>query len=98
MGLFVQARKWWIVAFSAVALVLGIAGLIDGGRLTAATIVGLEADEATRLVDEVTGRPEATSLAVVIRAAKGSGAPRSMHDTSFIAARDEVLARGDKAC
>ena len=93
LGLFVQARKWWIVAFSAVALVLGIAGLIDGGRLTAATIVGLEADEATRLVDEVTGRPEATSLAVVIRASKGGGAPLSLHDASFIAARDEVLAR-----
>lgn len=91
LGSFVQARRWLVILVSAVALCLGIAGLIDGGRLTAATIVGLEADEATHLVDEITGRSEATSLAVVMRPKAGSSLPFS--GPEYTSARDAMLER-----
>ena len=91
LGAFIEAHKWWAVIVSTVVLVLGIAGLIDGGRLTAATIAGLESDEAVRLVDGVTGRPEDTSLAVVFKVRAGQ--PLTINDPAFGAARDQVLGK-----
>ena len=90
-GAFVEARKIWVLVVCTVVLLLGVAGLVDGGRLTAATIAGLESDQATRLVDSVTGRPEDTSLAVVFRVKPGQSL--TINDPEFAAARDDVLGR-----
>lgn len=94
LGSWMYARWRRVLLLGAVVFALGIAGLIDGGKLAAATIVGLEADRAVHEVDAITGRPEATTLAVVLRAPEhGALAGSSPFDPAFVTARDRVLER-----
>lgn len=100
MSLFDRLGGWayahWrrILLASALLFVTAIAGLIEGGRLAAATIVGLEADLAVEEVDRITGRPEATTLAVVVRAPfAGPLHEKSPFDPAFIEARERILQR-----
>src|SRR5690606_18038494 len=54
---------------TALVLALALASLVRGGQLTSATTSGLEAGEADRVVEAITGMPIATTLIVHFRSA-----------------------------
>lgn len=66
-GTFIHRRRWLALVVSALVLALSIASVIRGGALTSATTSGLEAGEADRLVEAITGMPIATTLIVHFR-------------------------------
>jgi putative drug exporter of the RND superfamily len=73
LGSFVHRRRWLVLALSGAFLVAAVALLVRGGRLTSGSISGLEADAAARLIQQVTHRPEDTTLVAVFRDPHGNG-------------------------
>jgi putative drug exporter of the RND superfamily len=69
LGYFIHRRRWQTVLVSALLFLVALVSLVRGGPLTSATISGLEAGEADRLVESVTGMPRATTLIVHFRSA-----------------------------
>ncbi|HVY45027.1 MAG TPA: MMPL family transporter [Minicystis sp.] len=67
LGPLVHRRRWLVLALSGLFLAGAIALLVRGGRLTSGSIRGLEADEAARVVERVTHRPEDTTFVAVFR-------------------------------
>ncbi len=85
----VHAHHRRVLAISGVLLLLSAAALIDGGRLTAATIAGLESDAAQRRVDRVRGFPLETTFVVVFE----SEATLDVDDDAFTTAMTGALDR-----
>ncbi|MCK6554328.1 MMPL family transporter [Candidatus Binatia bacterium] len=67
LGHFTYRRRWLVLVLSGLALLLSGAGLVYGGRLSSGEVVGLEAGEARRLVEEQLHFPGDSSFTIVFR-------------------------------
>jgi RND superfamily putative drug exporter len=62
LGVFAYRRRWRVLATAALLLALAALSLAAGGRLTAGSIGGLEAEQAEQLASWVTGRDARTTV------------------------------------
>jgi len=87
LGRFTYRRRWLVLVLSGLALLLSGAALVHGGRLSSGEVVGLEAGDARRLVEEQLHFPGDSSFTIVFR----SDTLRTS-DPAFMAALTAALA------
>lgn len=92
IGAFIHRRPWLTLTASAGFLVLSILLLARGGRLGGAGINGVESDRAQQVLDEISGRRQDSTIAVIFRSPDLS--PKSLEFNAAIRRALEPL-RGD---
>lgn len=67
LGDFAFRRHWWVLAGTAVLLLASVASLLVGGKMSGATITGLEASQADALIESVVGRRTENTVVFLFR-------------------------------
>lgn len=67
LGDFAFRRHWVVLAGTAVLLLVSVASLLTGGRMSGATITGLEAGRADALIESVVGRRAENTVVFLFR-------------------------------
>ncbi|MDP3154518.1 MAG: MMPL family transporter [Archangium sp.] len=94
LGDFAFRRHWLVLAGTAVLLLASVASLLIGGRMSGATITGLEAGQADALIESVVGRRAENTVVFLFRSK--TLAPNSPEFSRAMNAALEPL-RGDAA-
>ncbi len=89
LGDFAFRRHWLVLAFTAVLLLASVASLLVGGKMSGATITGLEAGQADALIASVVGRRAENTVVFLFRSK--TLAPSAPEFTRVMAAALEPL-------